>query len=317
MDDFVKRYGYEPEKEPKPIIESAPDWLRLLYIENILRKYVDFGEVLSIDPIEVEPVYSQEEIIDKLAIQLKLEKVNKREPWKTTRILLRECEWYQFYNFVEIIGRSIQTREIQINRDVQEATEMGIMDPELAGGTDVLTVSLYQSYADYQRRVNELFKEVQVMWELDHEGNLTRVLPDDVYKLSKNVQQALREEHPVAYDHLIKSDKAISSIPLDPEITINQIVSAVESLARELVPEAHTLGQAVKVFRKESNIPEYLINIVQNLWDYSNNIIGGRHGQPSDSQAINASREQAEFCFYLGMAILNYLKTEEYKPNNN
>jgi len=72
MDSFSERHGFGSEGKGEQISDSAPDWLRLLYLDNILMQYVDLGQNYPpINPIEVDPLYSPDELLDMIIVHLK------------------------------------------------------------------------------------------------------------------------------------------------------------------------------------------------------------------------------------------------------
>jgi hypothetical protein len=99
---FKKRYGYEPPKIRKPIVESAPDWIRLLYSDTVLRPYIsdldELGFILAADLIEL------------LIVQLKIDRIRAEDKQEEVKRQLRNCDWYEFYTFVESVGRKIKER---------------------------------------------------------------------------------------------------------------------------------------------------------------------------------------------------------------
>ena len=314
MDSFSERHGHNNGDGREPISDSAPDWLRLLYIDNILKQYVELGQNNPpIHPIEVDPLYSTEELLDLIIIHFRLDKIKTSKAWKKARDILREREWHQFYSFVELIGQKLKTRLEGLAEDYILIRNSG-MDPEEYGGEEIEWSLHYRNYMDYQKKVNKLFIESEVRWELDDVGYLKRARPDETKKLFQDVKEALEIEHPAAYKHLVKSDQYVSIVHLDPENAIKEIVSAVESLVRKLFPSAQTLSQGLKEIRKQDQLPQALVSLIDKFYAYASNEPGVRHGSPRESRV---TLDEAEFCIYLGNAIIRYLNSKEFDLGKN
>jgi len=91
---------------------------------------------------------------------------------------------------------------------------------------------------------------------------------------------------------------------IDPENSIKEIVSTVESIGRVLYPKASTLGDVVKEMRRENVLPQHLVSVIEKFYSYANAEPAVRHGAPVPSKVV---LDDAEFCLHLGAALISYL----------
>ena len=90
--------------------------------------------------------------------------------------------------------------------------------------------------------------------------------------------------------------------------SINSSISAVESVARRLYPQANTLGDALKELRKNNSLwPPQLVQAIQKIWNYTNQKNAGiRHGSP-DLSGNNVGQNEALFMLGACASVASYL----------
>ena len=197
---------------------------------------------------------------------------------------LKGCEWYQFYDFVELVARELKTAEERHVFDTDWLERFG--------------------FENYRRKVNDLFVQERIGWRLNGRGELVRELPAVLQKRVEAAEQRLVDEYSPAREHYRKAHKFLVERPADPENTIKEIVSAVESVARVAFPRASTLGDALKEMRKANEAPRGLISVVEKFYAFASAEPAVRHGAPVSS---SIQLLDAELAFHIGIALIRYL----------
>jgi hypothetical protein len=121
----------------------------------------------------------------------------------------------------------------------------------------------------------------------------------------------LRDELQPARVQYQKALRFLTQHPTDPENSIKEIVSALESVARIVFPEASTLGDALKVARKSGFLPPMLVTVLEKYYAYANAEPAIRHGAPQNS---TVQRMDAEFAFHIGVAAIRYFVDRRVTP---
>jgi hypothetical protein len=116
-----------------------------------------------------------------------------------------------------------------------------------------------------------------------------------------------------AHQHLIKAIRYLQDEPVDPENSIKEIVSTVESVGRVLYSDAKTLGDVVKAMRKDHTRPQLLITVIEKFYGYANAEPAIRHGS---SMSSKVALDDAEFCLHVGAALTRYLIASQNHPNH-
>src|SRR5262249_52766935 len=104
--------------------------------------------------------------------------------------------------------------------------------------------------------------------------------------------------------HYRKACRYVLQHPADPENAIKEVVSAVESVGRELHPGTATLGDVIKQMKKTRALPALLISMMEKFYAYASDEPAVRHGSSVGSSVQMAD---AEFCLHVGGAFLRYL----------
>ena len=160
----------------------------------------------------------------------------------------------------------------------------------------------------YKERVNELFAHENVAWRLSDAAQLQRRVPEVLRKRVESTEQSLASRFEPAREHYRKALRYLQEHPLDPENSIKETVSALESVARVLFPKATTLGGAVKEMRRAQTVPPGLLTLVEKIYAFASDEPAVRHGGAASSRVI---REDAELCFHVGVALIRYLIDRE------
>jgi hypothetical protein len=112
------------------------------------------------------------------------------------------------------------------------------------------------------------------------------------------------DEFEPAHQHLIKAIRYLQDTPIDPENSIKEIVSTLESVGRVLYPNANTLGDVVKAMKKDQSRPQLLITVIEKFYAYASAEPAIRHGALVSSKVV---LDDAEFCLHVGSALTRYL----------
>lgn len=281
---FSSRYGFKPEEYREPVYDDAPKSLRALFINTILTKltFIDRDARYRMKrPIGVKSLYEEYCVLIYKAPEEQYE-----DSWHCNDILeneIRNCEWYHFFDFVELVG--IKMKEFESS----------------GRGADWEKVF---SFAAYRDAVNVLFEAGSIGWRLDADSNLKRELPEVLKKIITEVKEQTDNDFPGAYVHLKKAENFLFSRPGDFENAVKETIMAVESIGRTLYPNASTLGYAIKEMRKTRAFPNSCIAVIEKYWAYACGEPGVRHGATTPGKV---RRSEADFCFFVGIAIVRYL----------
>ena len=294
---FSRRYGYDPEMPTEPIVQDAPGPLRFGFLNGILDDltYIDrdsrHGNPLG-RPLGVKALGEQLCVLFRQEADSSLE--DSWQCWDALKSLLRQCEWYRFYDAVERIGELIQEAQRQFGQRVTRG---------VASDTDPAEWNERFGFEAYRGKVNDLFADLSVVWRLNAESGLEREMPEPLAKAVENVEEALAagfEPASVAFD---KARRFLTDRPLDPENAIKEIVSSVESLGRSMYPGTVTLGDVAKEMRK-AGFPPLLVGLIDKFYGFASAEPGVRHGGRTTPQVELAD---ADFCLLVGTALIRYL----------
>lgn len=276
---FSKRFGYTPIKDDE-ILEDAPIWVRKSYETKVLDIFVNrvrYGTNHGREVITHGLVNSWNIEWD-LIVYLRLNS----EPDPERPFIydfLENCEWYHFYDFVEFIA--IKLKEVESDSTNEK-----------------------YGFLAYRNAVNDHFSNTHVVWRMNEYGRLkkesTKVLDDKL----QAIENQLTDEFEPAREHYKKAERYSNERPLDPENSIKEIVSAIESVGRVIYPRATTLGDVVKELRTSKLIPQRLITVVEKFYAYASDEPAVRHGAPVGSRVL---LDDAEFAMHLGAALIQYL----------
>ena len=248
MTMFSKRYGYNPQIPSEPILEDAPSWLRVGYINQILGPFTFVDNDSRYENSSGSPV-GIKALNEIICVHFRMEiDSSATDSWHCLDFLhglVKDSEWYQFYDIVEIVGQEVKS----VEKDWRESRWAEAYAERIEK----------YGFQSYRRIVNELFANDNVSWRLDDEGNLKRELPEALGRRIETIQTELTDEFEPASEHYRKAVRYANARHIDPENSIKEIVSAVESVGRVLYPKATTLGDVVKEMRKTNIVSVQLV----------------------------------------------------------
>ena len=113
--------------------------------------------------------------------------------------------------------------------------------------------------------------------------------------------------------HYQKAQTYLYQHPIDEANSIKEIVSALECVSKVFFPKASTLGDAIKLMRKDTRFSTHLLDALERLYVYSNATPLVRHGHVQPGKPLLA---EAELSLYIGVAYIRYLMaTGEAAPD--
>lgn len=193
---------------------------------------------------------------------------------------LKECNWPEFYDFVELVGKLLLEKD------------------------DNIPFGAAYDFESYQKKVNALFQEDAIGWSLNDHSELHRQIPPRMAKRLHSTQAALTDKFQNARVHYQKAEGYLYQHPIDEANSIKEMVSAIESVAKVLAPKASTLGEAIKLLRNDSRFSSHLLDGLEKLYVYSNATPLVRHGH---THAGEPSLPEAELVFFAGVSYIRYL----------
>lgn len=282
---FSKRYGYSNSDSTEVILEEAPYQIRAFFVDGILDNltYVDDDHRYDNHrkPLGIKELYRQ------FCYHIKVTKEEKHWDsaycWDIMVSMINSIPWFNFYDFVEFVG-------MRLREDTDGIFESSRV-PEY-------------SFETYRHSVNEFFAEVNVGYRLNERGELYRQIPRALQVRLDEAQEKLENRFGAARSHYQKADRYLNYRPIDPENSIKEIVSAVESVGKTLYPTTSTLGEVIREMRRERRVPQHLISVIEKLYAYASSEPAIRHGGASESRVLI---QDAEFALHTGVAIIRYL----------
>lgn len=272
---FSHRHGYDPEFINKAVRDEAPKWVRKLYFSKVLEKFTDDGMSSN---REKKPVPVYDLINDILAM-------NDEDPddyylshtpaADVLRNLVMGIPWYRFYDTVETVAEKL------IIKGDEENFAWGMQKNE----------SL--SFSAYRQRVNELFSEYKVDWKMNAAGQLESPLPQFLEEKIQGVEEKLADRFRPARAHYVKARAYALGAHRDAENSVKESISAIESVCKTFYPGAATLGDALKMMKKDGSISPLLIGVVEKFYAYANAEPAVRHGSHRASSVLEYDAELA------------------------
>ncbi len=271
MERFSERNSFAPARA---IVDDAPRWFRLALFDQILVPYLCSGS----SPKSI----SARKLLNRLVVLLRGEIVSPIEEDEVVayiRDCLASCEWYEFYDSIEIITGLI--------------SEADLRAPS----------AFHRELSSFRRSVNQFLQMANSGWTLDGQGKLTRVLGESVTRNELAVESSGTIPD-ATKNHTKKARLLLERTPHDYANSVKESVSAIESAGRTLVPTASTLGDVVKVLKKRMDFPSMMADVIEKLYVFANAEPGVRHG---GLDLDRVSRADAEFCHSISISILLYL----------
>lgn len=263
------------------ILEDAPRKTRIGYIKGVLGDFV--GSNASRFSPRSKPLETQE--IHEAFIALIRDEADpwdydNNSAWGALTEHLKSCDWPEFYDFIELVGKQLQKK-----------------DEDIPFGET-------ENFKLYQARVNALFEEDGIGWGLSERSELVRQIPRLVAKRAERAEAALKDKYAPARLHYQKATAYLYQHPIDEANSIKEIVSAVESVARVVAPKTSTLGDAIKVLRKDPHFSSHMLDALEKIYAYSNATPLVRHGHAKAGRPLLA---EAELAHTAGIAFILYL----------
>jgi hypothetical protein len=251
------------------------------YIKRILTKFL--GETRSIvrpceQPLDITETHQA--FIGLIREESDPWDFDNDSTWGALTYHLKECGWAEFYDFVELVGSLLLEKDDEIPFD--------------------------QSFhfKDYQSQTNALLAEDGIGWTLNEKSQLVRVHPKVLADSLASVEKKLGENFENARVHYQKATQYLHRHPIDEANSIKEIISAVESAARVIVPKASTLGDAIKRMRRDPRFNPSLLDPLEKFYAFTNGSPLVRHGHAAGARPGVA---EAELALLLGVAYIRYL----------
>ncbi|WP_312077874.1 AbiJ-NTD4 domain-containing protein [Leclercia sp.] len=272
---FSYRHGYDPEFDNKIVRDEAPKWIRKLYFSKILERLLQNSQSSNSDKQPI-PIYDL--IYDVLAM-------DDEEPddydlshtpaIDVLRNLIMGISWYRFYDTVETVAEKL------ISDDNSDTFTWG--NPKNESYT----------FSAYRQRINELFSEYKVDWRMNETGQLESPLPLFLEEKIKNTEERLADRFKPARAHYAKARAYALGSHRDAENSIKESISAIESVCRTFYPGAATLGEALKMMKKDGSVSPMLITVIDKFYGYANAEPAVRHGSDRASSVLEYDAELA------------------------
>ncbi len=283
MARFSSRFEYDPRLPKNPVVEDAPDGMRIAYVNSILEPFT-YEAKYDQDNEENRPLqsYLLKREFCAIARQEMPDFPNSTTHWADLKSLLTEASWFNFYDFVESVGKLLKSGE----------EDSGSAFPERF------------SFANYKKYVNNLFDEERIGWRLNDRSELEKQIPRFLANRLAATDAALADKFEPARRHFQKAVQYTLRTQPDPENAIKEVTSAIESVGRVLYPKANTLGKVVKEMEKEKGWPSMLVALIERYYAYASSEPAVRHGGTASSRVLLSD---AEFCLHVGAAIIRYV----------
>jgi hypothetical protein len=295
MPKFSARFGYDPRLPKEKILEDAPEGLRIGYLNGILRALTYDArwneENTENRPLETRPLSLKYCEITREELP---EFDNNSSNWDDLKVLVKSGNWYNFYDFVEEVGKTLQKNEQKFAYAQAWLDDFG--------------------FDAYRTKVNKLFAEDRIGWCLNEQSEFEREIPKSLSTRLTATQARLVDEFEPAREHYNKAVRYAYSRPIDPENAIKEITSAIESVGRVFYPKAQTLGDVVKEMKRQGTWPNALVQMIEKFYVYASSEPAVRHGAPVSS---HVAVTDAEFCLHVGIALIRYLLETTNSQNRN
>lgn len=291
---FSHRHGYDPEFINKTFRNDAPKWVRKLYFKKILERLV-YDAMSLIPENKPVPVY---DLINEILVMDDEEPddyyLNNTPAMEVLRNLVMNIPWYRFYDTVEAVAERIIDIDDEDNFSQSRKNESF-------------------SFSAYRQRVNELFSEYNVDWKMNESGQLELPLPPFLEEKVKSTEERLADQFAPARMHFRKARAFALGSHRDAENSIKESISAIESICKTFYPDASTLGDALKMMKKDRSVSRLLIDVVEKFYAYANAEPAVRHGSNKDSGVLEYD---AELALHFAAAFIRTLIVRRKETNS-
>lgn len=263
------------------VLEDAPRPTRIGYIKGILGDFVgsrhgSYGQ--KKEPLDIQDTHAA--FIALIRDEADPWDYDNQSSWGALTSHLKDCDWPEFYDFVELVGQLLQ-----------KADDDGPFNET-------------EHFKAYQTKINALLQEDGIGWSLNDKSELHRQVPKSLGKRLTNTETQLTDRFENARVHYQKAVTYLYQHPIDEANSIKEIVSALECVAKVIAPKAATLGDAIKILRKDQRYSAHLLDALERLYVYSNATPLVRHGHVQAGRPI---LPEAELSLYIGVAFIRYL----------
>lgn len=263
------------------ILEDAPRKTRVGFIKGILGEFVGSqsnGYGVRKSSLDTQDTHAA--FIALIRDESDPWDYDNNNSWTALTEHLKGADWPEFYDFVELVGRLL-------------------IDKDHASAFDET-----EFFKSYSTKVNALFQEDGIGWTLNEIGELTRQIPRLAAARAKEAESALRDRFEPARVHYQKATSYLFQHPIDEANSIKEIVSAVESVAKVVAPKTATLGDAIKVLRRDARFSPHMLDALEKVYAYSNATPQVRHGH---AKAGRPRLPEAELAHAIGVAFILYI----------
>ncbi|MGC0834195.1 AbiJ-NTD4 domain-containing protein [Pantoea agglomerans] len=292
---FSHRHGYDPEFTNKTVRDDAPKWVRKLYFKKVLERlvYDVMSPIPQNRPLPVYDVINEILAMDDEAPDEYYLNTTPAEDFLLN--LVMTIPWYRFYDAVEAVAEKI------IHVDNDDSLTWGKQKNESF------------SFSAYRQRVNEIFSDYNVDWKMNETGQLELPLPPFLEEKVKSTEERLADQFAPARMHFRKARAFALGSHRDAENSIKESISAIESVCKTFYPEASTLGDALKMMKKDGSISPMLITVIEKFYAYANAEPAVRHGSNKDSAVLEYD---AELALHFAAAFIRTLIVRRKETNS-
>lgn len=149
------------------LIPEAPAWLRLKYIRDVFNHFIPKRPkhyIPDYEDIDYEEEFSipLDRVSEDICIQQRLDDIpnNKTNHYEFITNIIKECDWQQFYDIIEIVGQVILSQDLEIIHEWDDAyiidsDERNDMDSDFNYRLAKIRLDDY-SFDTYLEKVNRL-----------------------------------------------------------------------------------------------------------------------------------------------------------------
>ena len=277
---FSARYARKTGEQTL-VFEDAPKPTRIGYIKGVLCDFLADSRSggQRTEPLDIHETH------ERFCVLIR----DEFDPWDyddesslaSLTAHLKACTWLEFYDFVEMVGKLL----------------LEIDDDPFAASTQFW-------FKAYQARLNTLLEEDGIGWSLNEISELHRQIPKALAQRVSATAASVSGRYDAARGHYKKALAYLYQHPIDEANAVKEMVSALESVAKVVASGGASLGEAIKILRKRSGVPNHLMDSVEKLYVYSNATPMIRHCHTTTNKLTVA---EAELAVHIGVAFIRYL----------